>query len=155
MTSLCNHCNLLSPHTPAYTRAPRHPVFASATTPHPTPRARRTPSFPLYSAGKPEPPPTAPTHLPTSTPCITTSDRPRLRTPFANIPTSRKAEKLAYQETNTPRSRKPGKLENQEAKKSETWKVGKPAHATTTRSSTHPKTTALTATGNHRSGTHT
>ncbi len=154
MTSLCNHCNLLSPHTPAYTRAPRHPVFASATTPHPTPRARRTPSFPLYSAGKPEPPPTAPTHLPTSTPCITTSDRPRLRTPFANIPTSRKAEKLAYQETNTPRSRKPGKLENQEAKKSETWKVGKPAHATTTRSSTHPKTTALTATGNHRSSAH-
>lgn len=64
MTSLCNHCNLLSPHTPAYTRAPRHPVFASATTPHPTPSARRTPSFPLYSAGKPEPPPTAPTFQP-------------------------------------------------------------------------------------------
>ena len=91
--------------------------------------------------------------------------------PPANIPTSQQVEKpkswhtkkpihqevgnLESWKTKKPRSRKPGKLENQEAKKSETWKVGKPAHATTTRSSTHPKTTALTATGNHRSNTTT
>lgn len=124
MTSLCNHCNLLSPHTPAYTRAPRHPVFASATTPHPTPRARRTPSFPLYSAGKPEPPPTAPTFQPAH-PASPPASAPDCA---HHSPTFQQVEKPKSWHTKKPTHQEVGNLESWKAKKPRSRKPGKSAN---------------------------